>query len=93
MERAISVKGGGLIEERLLASSNAKHSITYSILSSPLPVKNYTATFTLIPAGKETKVVWQARFDATGAPDAEARKVISGIFTSGFDGMKQKLAK
>ncbi|HYD68810.1 SRPBCC family protein [Azospirillum sp.] len=89
--RLITVKGGGVIEERLLSASDTQHRITYSILSSLLPVKDYTATLSATPSGKGTKLVWTARFTPNGASEAEAKKVISGIFTSGFDGLKQRL--
>ncbi|MBP2316013.1 SRPBCC family protein [Azospirillum soli] len=91
-ERVITVKGGGMIEERLLASSKDAHRIKYSILSSPLPVKDYVATVSVKPAEKGSRVVWKAKFTPNGASDDEARKIIAGIFTSGFDGLKQKLA-
>ena len=89
--RLITVKGGGVIEERLLSASDTQHRIAYSILSSPLPVKNYTASLSATPSGKGTKLVWKAKFMPNGASEAEAKKVISGIFTSGFDGLKQRL--
>ncbi|HEY0835368.1 MAG TPA: SRPBCC family protein [Azospirillum sp.] len=89
--RLITIKGGGTIEERLLSSSDTGHRIKYTILSSPLPVKDYVATLSATPSGKGTKLVWKARFTPSGASEAEARKVISGIFTSGFDGLKQRL--
>lgn len=89
--RIIGIKGGGVIEERLLKASDTKHSIQYTILSSPLPVKGYVATLAAKPSGKGTTLVWKAKFTPNGASDAEARKVISGIFTAGFDGLKQRL--
>ena len=91
-ERVLALKGGGTIEERLLSSSASSHRIRYSILTSPLPVKDYAASLSAEPAGKGTRVVWKARYTSNGASDEESRKVISGIFTSGFDGLKQKLA-
>ncbi|HYH20409.1 MAG TPA: SRPBCC family protein [Azospirillum sp.] len=89
--RVITIKGGGMIEERLLRASDTRHQVKYTILSSPLPVKDYVATMSATPSGKGTKLVWKARFTPNGASEAEARKVISGIFTSGFDGLKQRL--
>ncbi|MDQ2101772.1 SRPBCC family protein [Azospirillum isscasi] len=91
-ERVLALKGGGAIEERLLSSSASSHRIRYSILASPLPVKDYSASLSAAPAGKGTRVVWKARYTSNGASDEETRKAISGIFTSGFDGLKQKLA-
>jgi hypothetical protein len=89
--RLITIKGGGVIEERLLSASDTRHSIRYTILSSPLPVKDYVATMSATPSGKGTTIVWKARFTPNGASEAEAKKVISGIFTAGFDGLKRRL--
>ncbi|MCW2243203.1 SRPBCC family protein [Azospirillum canadense] len=91
-ERVIAIKGGGVIEERLLASNAGRHRIRYSILGSPLPVKDYTAALSVQPAGNGSRVVWKARYTSNGATDEETRKAVSGIFTSGFDGLKQRLA-
>lgn len=91
-ERVIAIKGGGTIEERLLSSSGKTHRVKYRILAAPLPVKDYVATMSVSPAGQNARLVWKATFTPSGASEAEARKAISGIFTSGFDGLKQKLA-
>lgn len=91
LERVITLKNGAVIEERLLDSSAAKHKITYSILAAPLPVKDYSASLILTPSGKDTKIVWEAKFTSDGVTDEEAKKIVSGIFTAGFDGLKQKI--
>lgn len=91
-ERVLALKGGGAIEERLLSSSASSHRIRYSILTSPLPVKDYAASLSAEPAGRGARVVWTAHYTSNSASDEETRKVISGIFTAGFDGLKQKLA-
>lgn len=92
-ERSIALKGGGTIEERLQAASPAKHSIRYGLLSGPLPVTDYVSTIRLTALdAKTTRIVWSAHFKAKGASDAEARKAIAGIYTSGFDGLRRNLA-
>ncbi|WP_247890908.1 SRPBCC family protein [Azospirillum aestuarii] len=91
-ERVLALKGGGAIEERLLSSSASSHRIRYSILTGPLPVKDYAASLSAEPAGRGARVVWTAHYTSNSASDEETRKVISGIFTAGFDGLKQKLA-
>lgn len=91
-ERSIAVKGGGMIDERLLGASDAKHSVRYTILTSPLPVKDYVSTITLKADGKGTRIVWGSHFTANGVSDAEAEKIVAGIYTSGFDGLKKALA-
>ena len=42
--RKLSLMGGGTIEEKLEQIDDKERLYTYSILSGPLPVSNYTAT-------------------------------------------------
>ncbi len=98
--RALSLKGGGTIKEELTAFDEATHSFTYRILESPLPVSAYSATFTLKPGkGATTVIRWSARFKrknpADNPPDDQtdeaAKKVITGIFSSGLANLKKQL--
>lgn len=92
-ERDIALKGGGSIVERRQAASTAKHWLRYSIVSGPLPVENYVSTLRLTAVdAKTTRIVWSSRFKAKGAPDAEAKTVIAGIYTAGFDGLRKALS-
>lgn len=91
-ERVITLKGGGTIEEQLLSITASRRTLRYSLLSGPLPVANYTATIALTAGTKtSTTVIWSSHFDAKGASDDEARKAISGVYTSGLQGLKAKL--
>ncbi len=83
--RALSLVGGGTIDEKLTAYSAAKHSLSYAILKSPLPVKNYASTMTVSPtADGKSLVKWTSTFDASGADDAKAKEVIGGIYDAGL---------
>ena len=91
-ERDIALKGGGDIQERLMSVSAAKHRLRYTLLSGPLPVKNYDSTIRLSAVDAHTtRIIWSSRFEASGASDTEARKAIAGIYTSGFDGLRKRL--
>ncbi|WP_439537646.1 SRPBCC family protein [Methyloversatilis sp.] len=92
--RTLTLGNGAKIEEKLTAYSGVKHTYTYTILSSPLPVKNYVSTLTLSPAGEgKTRVKWSSTFDANGASDEEAKKVISGIYEGGLERAGSTLKK
>ncbi|ANC92522.1 SRPBCC family protein [Azospirillum humicireducens] len=91
-ERDIALKGGGAIQERLMSVSAAKHRLRYTLLNGPLPVKNYSSTIRLSAVdARTTRITWSSSFQASGAPDAEARKVIAGIYTSGIEGLRKQL--
>lgn len=83
--RMLSLKGGGAIDEKLVAYDAAAHRYTYAITKSPLPVKNYVSTIAVSPAaGGKSQVRWNSTFDANGAEDAKAKDVISGIYDAGL---------
>ena len=82
--RTLSLKGGGTIVEALVKMDAAGHSYTYSIVSSPLPVANYTSTISVAADGAGSMTTWVGKYDAKGASDAEAKKVIDGIYDLGL---------
>ena len=81
--RSFSLKDGGHLREQLLALSDVDHSFSYSILVSPMPVKNYVATFRFTPVtvGNGTFTEWWADFDVTsGSEDAMVAQIGDGVF-------------
>lgn len=98
--RLLSLKGGGTIQEQLLAFDDASHSFKYKILESPLPVTRYVSTFT-VKAGKgnTTVINWVGTFKrknpAENPPDDQtdeaAKKVIAGIYSSGLESLKKQV--
>lgn len=86
---------GGNLREQLLSLSDREHTFTYSILVSPMPVKNYVATFRLTPitVGNETLAEWWADFDVTSPDDAIIDQIGDGVFAAGFEALNQKLKK
>jgi hypothetical protein len=93
MLRTLSLNGGGTIVERQLSRSDAKHSYSYAIVDSPLPVDHYRSTISVMKAGKGSKIVWSGSFKAKGADDAKAKEVIAGVYQGGLDSLQKKLAK
>ena len=87
--RTLSLKGGGTIVEELVEFDAADHSYTYVILESPLPVANYKSTIG-VEYDDGTVIEWEGSFDAKGAPDADALKVIEGIYDAGLSALAAK---
>jgi len=83
--RTLTTKDGGTIKEKLLKKTD--HSYTYEIIESPLPVQNYKATISVAADGDQTKVEWKGTFEAKGASDDDAKKVIAGIYQAGLDNL------
>jgi Polyketide cyclase / dehydrase and lipid transport len=88
--RTITLKDGGKIKEKLTGTEDLGY--TYEIVESPLPVKNYKSKLWLEVDDEPDRsvILWQSDFDANGASDDDAKKVITGILADGVKGIKQQ---
>jgi hypothetical protein len=87
--RTLTLKDGAKIEEEQTKKEATSYS--YTIVSGPLPVKDYNATLT-VGADDEpdrVEILWTASFEANGASDEDAKKAIEGIFEAGVAGIKK----
>lgn len=94
--RSIETKDGVKLVEELLAYDGKKATMRYRIIKSPLPVRDYVSTLSVVPAGQGSRVVWQSEFDAVRSEtvdDAKAREIVAGIYKAGFDGVKKQLGE
>lgn len=90
--RKLSLAGGGTIIEKLEKVDENERTYTYSIVDSPLPVANYTATIRVRDDGSgNTTVEWIGEFNPEGATENEAVEVIQGIYQAGLDNLKKML--
>lgn len=88
--RELSLDGGGKIIEKLENLDDGERVYSYTITDSPLPVANYTATIRVKEDENGTSVVeWSSEFEAAGAPENDAIKVIQDIYQAGFDNLKK----
>jgi hypothetical protein len=78
--RTLTTDQGAVIVERLESRDDAARSYSYTIIGGPLPVANYHSTITVFPAGAGSSIVWSGKYDAKGVSDADAKKVIDGIY-------------
>jgi hypothetical protein len=87
--RTLTLKDGAKIEEEQTKKEATSYS--YTILSGPLPVKNYHATLTVGPDDEPDRVeiLWTTTFEANGASDEDASKLIAEIFEAGVAGIKK----
>ena len=87
--RTLSLAGGGQIVERLESSDENERTYTYSILSGPLPVADYTATIKVRDSGIGCSIEWSSEFTPSGAPEGEAVAAIRGVYEAGFENLKK----
>ena len=86
--RVLTLGDGAMIKEA--KGMNNPLGYMYSIVESPLPVKDYNAVFDIETKGDMTLITWTATFLSNGASDQEAKDVIAGIFEAGLNSIKDK---
>lgn len=92
--RAFTTTDGGFLRERLLSLSDLDHSFTYSILESPMPIRNYVATYRCTPVteGNRTFVEWWADFEVSPEDEAEIRERVGrNTFAQGIRVIAEKV--
>lgn len=86
MTRSIGM-GGGQIVERLDEHDAAAMVFGYSIVNDdpPLPVANYSSRVEVTDNGDGScRVNWVGTFEPKGASEADASKVVEGIYRGGI---------
>lgn len=94
--RNFNLKGGGNIRELLLTLSDFDYTCSYSILVSPMGVRDYVATIKLTPVtdGNRTFAEWSAEFDCdSNREDELAGTIGNNVFQGGFDALKRHFAR
>jgi len=88
--RKLKIAGGGEVVERLDHVGETERVYVYSILNSPLPVANYVAELRVKDNLDGTSTVeWSSNFLPAGAPEADAAKMVQGIYQAGFDNLRK----
>lgn len=90
MVRTIGMGGGQVVERLDLHDADAMV-FSYSIINEdcPLPVSDYSATVEVSDNGDDTtRVTWTGTFEPRGASEADASKVVEGIYKGGIAGAR-----
>lgn len=100
--RVLTLKGGGVIKEKLTKRDDAKRTLSYEITDvdvKVLPVNQYSSIITVTDEGGKSKVEWKAAyyrgFMQNDPPpelnEEAAQKAVSGVYKSGLEALKAKL--
>ncbi len=88
--RTLTLPDGAEIIEKLESMDAQSQSLSYSIVSGPLPVDGYVSSMKLISVGdNECELEWSSTFEPKGASEAEAKQAIEGIYNMGFAGLNK----
>jgi hypothetical protein len=95
MVRTIGM-GGGKVVERLDRHDAKAMVFAYSITNEdcPLPVSGYSSTCKITDKGDGScNVNWVGTFKPKGAPEADAKKVVEGIYRGLIGGARKALTR
>jgi hypothetical protein len=92
--RTVRLRSGISIRERLLAISSQDHSYRYSVIESPLPIRNHESTVRLASLNSsQTQITWTAKFEVIdGDAKALADGVRTGVLDLGIEGLRRAVA-
>ncbi|MCB2217828.1 SRPBCC family protein [Desulfofustis glycolicus] len=88
--RILTLQDDAQLFEKLERLDDSDKSLEYSIVSGPLPVESYRSIITVTKIRPEQcEVSWSSTFEPKGVSAEQAEEVFSGIYTTGFDGLKK----
>jgi hypothetical protein len=93
--RAIHLRDGAPLRERVTALSDKDMSYSYSVIESPLPLEYHSSTVSLVGVanGTKTLVTWYVEFRLKqGDPEQMAISIHSGVILPGFQGLSKLAA-
>jgi len=90
----VTKDGKATFVEMQTAGSDAKHFYSYNFISSPLPLTHYTATFEVVAKSADiSTVTWRGTYTPNPGKEKDAKDALSGIYETGLDAIKTRLAK
>ena len=92
--RSIRLRNGISVRERLLAISPQDRSYRYSVIESPLPIRDHESTVRLESLNNsQTQMTWTAKFEVIeGDAKALAEGVRTGVLDLGIEGLRRAVA-
>lgn len=90
----VTKDGQATFVEAQTQRNDAEHLYSYTFISSPLPVKNYNATFAVVAKSDGVSTVtWSGSYTPDQGKEKAAKEALTGIYESGLDAIKAKLAQ
>ncbi len=93
--RHFFLNDGGELREKLWTLSDIDYLCSYSIVESPMFLKNYHSTFRLYPVTDSgiTFMEWFAYFDMTDlAAEKDTVEAVSGVFSGGIKSLQDRFS-
>ncbi len=90
----VTKDGRAAFVETQTARSDTDYSYSYTFLSSPLPVSNYTSTIKVTPRGDgASTITWSGSYTPDQGKEKAASEALNGVYEAGLAQIQAKLAK
>lgn len=90
----VTKDGKAAFVETQTARSEAEHSYSYTFLSSPLPVSNYTSTIKVTAQGDgSSTITWSGSYTPDRGKEKDAHEALNGVYEAGLAEIQARLAK
>lgn len=88
--RTLALAQGKPLRERLVQFDDADRSFSYAIVgASDLPVDYYVGSVKIRSEGASRSTIdWIGTFEPRGAPEADAQRIVEGIYRGGIAAIK-----
>lgn len=91
--RTLTLQDGGKVEEKLESLDNDKMVLEYSIVESPMPIKNYRGRMEVNKLSDTTsEFTWSSTFEAGDGTENEMKKALAGLYSVGVEGLKNRFS-
>jgi hypothetical protein len=85
--RRIILPDGGVVLEQEIERDEAAMSLTYTVITAPMPFSNYRSTMCIEPRGDGCSLRWSATFSPIGSEDKVAR-LVGSLYRAGIKGLQ-----
>jgi hypothetical protein len=90
----VTKDGKASFVEKQIVRNDQEHSYSYSFVSSPLPVTDYTSTIKVTAkSGGVSVVTWTGNYTPDSGKEKDANDALSGVYESGLAAIQAKFRK
>lgn len=87
--RTLILQDGSTVKEKLESLNNTEHTLSYSIVESVMPIKNYIGTMTVNELGENrSEFTWSSEFRAENGQEQEMIEALEGLYGLGVEGLQ-----
>jgi hypothetical protein len=91
--RTLTLQDGGEVTERLENLDNERRILNYSIVDSPMPIRNYSGSMQVKEAGdNQSDFLWSSTFEVSEGSENEIKEALEGLYSLGVEGLRKNFA-